>query len=522
MILRLFIVILVSIFFTGEYSLIPQVQVQAQDVAVEKTKDSVTEGFNLKDDQKKTETIDIVQGMEKIYSLDFVPYEDLRVANENILKVIVIKEKKELSLTGLKPGMTNITVRDTYTNIRLELIVNITSTNQSEQVAELKEYLGDIEGLEIGIKGKNVYIGGQIVVPDDLGRITTILEKYPDVVQLFELSPQTQEIIAGKMQDEMKKYNLKDVTIRVVNKTFWLEGVVPSETDRVLAQKIAEYLAPDRVQTLSEGSNRIMTVQRNILVNLISVKPPKEQEKPPPKMIKIAAQFVELSKDYSKVFGFKWLPTLSSGGGNIAFGKTTNNGVTTKSNGTFSGTISNLLPHLASAKSAGYARIIQSGMILVMDRAKASVSKKSTVPFVLGTGEFQRTMTVQPEFSVNVRPEILSKEAIQLLVGVSVSLSQGSASTGNKIETSLVVNSQETAVVGGIAINEGQTSYDKDPPFGKDEVDPQTGAPLFSFLKSKYYAITKSQFVVFLTPEIVDSPAKATMDIKEKFRQRRR
>lgn len=93
-------------------------------------------------------------------------------------------------------------------------------------------------------------------------------------------------------------------------------------------------------------------------------------------MIKVTAQFVELTKDYNRIFGFKWEPLLSDGQGTISFGKTTSGGVTTQSAGTLSGTISNLFPKLSSAKAAGFARVIQSGVIVIKDKVQGTISKR--------------------------------------------------------------------------------------------------------------------------------------------------
>ena len=368
-------------------------------------------------------------------------------------------------------------------------------------------------------------MGGYIIVPEDVGKIVTILEKYPDVIQLYELSPHTQIVIAEKMQDEIRAQGLKDVTVRVINKVFWIEGVVTSDGQKAQAVRIAEGFIPDGLQSLYQQSNRVRTVGgRAVIQDFLSVNPKKSQPPPPPKLVKVIAQFVELSKDYSKIFGFKWTPTLAAGTGTIQFGRTVNSGVTTQSDGTFSGTISNLFPRLASAKSAGYARVIQSGMLIVKsDGQEYQIRKNSSNPFVLGSGQFQRPLTASTGFDLRIRTQILQGETIEMGVGLSVSLSQGANGTAqNSLRTSLIINSKQSAVVGGIAVNETQTQYDKDPPFGADDVDPATGSPLFSFLKSKSHAISKSQFVVFLTPEIIQSSSEATAEIKKKFRQRRR
>ncbi|MBF0205815.1 MAG: hypothetical protein HQK53_02905 [Oligoflexia bacterium] len=414
-------------------------------------------------------------------------------------------------------------------NVSAKLKIKITSSNLSQVVTELNEFLGDVEGLKIVIRGGKVCVEGEIVVPSEIGRVSTVLEGYKDVIQLYELSPHTERIILEKMKDELKRAGLKDVTVRIVNRVYWIEGVVGKDSDRDLATRIVSGFVPDRITTLSQKSGKLNEIKgRGVIENFITVSEgaAAQQKQPPPaaKMIKIIAQFVELTKDYSKIFGFKWTPTMAQGGGGqIQFGKTTTDGVTTKSNGTFSGTLANLLPQLAAAKSAGHAREIQSGLIIVKDKAKeeVTVTKNTTIPFTLGTGEFSRVLQVKTGFSFKVKASIVGNDKIELGLGIGVSLGQGqSGTTENNIRTILIVNDKESAVVGGIALNESQTQYDKDPPFGQDKVE---GAiPLFSFLRSKSHAISKSQFVVFVTPEIIDNASKASNEIKRKFRQRRR
>jgi pilus assembly protein CpaC len=470
----------------------------------------------------KEKEVDVVLGIDKQYELDFVPHQRIEIGRSDVLDYVLIPNKKKIIFKGLKPGVVSVLIWNTVGDLGARLKVQVTSTSQSQVVSELKEFLGEIEGLEIGIKGKHVYVGGEIVVPGDIGKVNTILERYADVIQLYELSPQTQRVIARKMQDEMKKFNLKDVTVRVVNKVFWLEGVVTSASERDLAWDIAAGYAPDEIAALSQTASRTRSVDRAKIVNFITVNPAKEKPQPPPKMIKVVAQFVELTKDYTRVFGFKWTPTLAPGGGSIAFGTTSDSGVTTRSNGVFTGTIGNLFPRLASAKSAGYARIIQSGMVIMKDKTRATLSKQNVTPFTLGSGEFQQGSTVRTGFTLNVDASIVGQEKVELGVGIDVTEGQGTSTSSNRVSSRILVKTLESAVVGGIATNQGQTKYDKDPPSGSDTVDPNTGFPLFSFLRSKSHLLSKGQFVIFITPEIIDSPSKATYEIKKKFRQRRR
>jgi pilus assembly protein CpaC len=466
--------------------------------------------------------IEIVLGIDKIIKLDFAPSTKVQVGNESFMTYQLIPQKKEITLKGVKTGKTSVTIRNTVGDIKAKYLVNITATDQSKVVQELREFLGDVEGLEIGIKGNQVYVGGNIVVPTDIGKVVVVLEKYENVVRLVELSPHTQRIIAKKMQTEIQKNNMRDVTVRVVNGLFWLEGIVTSEGLKTKAYSIASAYIPPRIESLADRTGSVQAVKgRDIIQNFININQKKAKE-PVPKLIKITAQFVELTKDYSKVFGFKWEPTLAGTGGSIGIGKTAAGGVTTTSSNTLTATISNLFPKLGSAKNAGHARIIQSGVVVTKNNTTGKISKNSKKQFQFGTSEFTRTGEATAGFNMTVTPKILPGEKIDMnmFIGVSANIGDPPETLSNSISTSLVVKSKDSAVVGGIVVSKSATSFDKTPPDGKTEVE--DGTALFSFLRSKDYSTSKSQFAVFITPEIIESAATGTEEIKRKFKRRRR
>lgn len=473
-------------------------------------------------DPKKVD-VEVIWGIDKIAKFDFVPSTKVLVGNRSIIDYILIPQKREIIFRGLKAGATSLTLRNTAGDSKIEYKVTVIANDLSKIVRELKEFLGDIEGIEIGIKGNRVYVGGHIIVPGDAGRVVAILVNYPDVINLLELSPQTQLIIAKKMQQEIQKagQGLKDVTVRVVNNSYWLEGVVPSAADKTSAQRVALAYLPDNILSLAKRTDAVQSVRRDMIQNLIAVHA-KKKPKPKPKLIKISAQFVELTKDYNRIFGFKWDPLLSEGQGSISFGKSVGGGVTTKSSNSFSGTISNLFPKLSSAKAAGYAREMQSGSIIVKNKQPAEISKTISKPFAIGTGEFTQAKEASSGFTLNITPTIMPKENIDLDISLGVRATVGSPpeTIGNKIKTKLVVKSKHTAVAGGISLSKTSTDFDRTPPGGITQVE--GGRPLFSFIRSKAYVRNKSQFVVFVTPEIVPNATQETEIIKHKFRKRGR
>lgn len=476
-----------------------------------------------KEETSKEETlkeVDVVVGLEKIIKLDFVPNVVVKLANENLASYQIVPSKKEVNLTGLKAGETTLTLRDTAGDIRARYLVKVTASDQSKVIVQLKELLSDVEGLEIGIKGDAVYVGGQIVVPSDIGKVVVILDRYPDVLRLVELSPQTQLIIARKMQEEIQKSSFKDVTVRVVNGSFWIEGIVGEEKDKEKVEQIANAYLPDQIQNLARRTDAVQSVKKRPYENLVVVN---SKPKPAPleKLFKITAQFVELTKGYDRLFAFTWTPVIGGDGGSIGIGKGNSGGVTTSSNGALAATLSNLFPKLNSAKSAGHARIVESGVIVVKENVAGTIKKTTTIPYQIGNTDNAKAGSAVAGFNMSITPKVLQEEKIELKLVIDVSSASGDnppQTLQNNIDTTVIVKSQDSAVIGGVVTNKTSTNFDKDP----TPLSIQDGAPLFSFIKSKAYSTSRTQFVMFVTPEIIESAATGASEIERKFRKRSR
>lgn len=474
--------------------------------------------------------LEVPVGIDTVEKIDFDYNTKMTVGNEQLLKLLLVPQKREIVFQGLKPGKTTVLVRDNLGDVRIRYTVQVTSSGKSNVVSELRELIGNVEGLEIGIRGGKVFVGGEIVVPDNIGKVSKILASYPEVLSLIELSPQTQRVIARKMSDELAKNNLKDVSVRVVNKVYWLEGVVSSDAKKELAKKIATAYLPPKIQSLAAGDNRFSAPTATPdIIDFIAVNEKKDPQ-PAPKMVKITSQFVELSKNYGKVFAFKWAPLMGEDNSKISFGQTEGGNITSTSSGTLSATISNLFPKLNSAKIAGYARIIQSAMVITRDQQKGVISKTTTIPFAIGTGDFTKATSATIGINMDVTPRILEQEKIEIATSLGVSVSAGGSpptTTANNISTNLVVKSKESAAIGGIVQNQSTTDYDNT---GDDPAPLQSagggagggggGSPLFRLFRAKNYKTSKSQYVIFLTPEIIESASIGSEEIRKKFRRR--
>ncbi len=488
------------------------------------------QAFGQAVDEPKKETINLAVGKTISKILEFKPdLNSLKSGNIPEVDIQIIPARKEITFTGKKAGARNLLIRDEFGDLKLDLTLNVTLTENSRIVQELEELIGDIEGIDIKIVANKVVVDGEIIVPKDIGRLVITLEqaRFKDVITYVEPSPHTMALIAKRMQDEIQKQGLKDVTVRVVNDTFWLEGVVNDRNNKkIRASNIANAFLPDRLESLARRAGAVAGAQKIYIRNFIQENEA-ARDVPLPKLIKVIAQFVELSKDYARTFGFQWSPTLSGDGGSITVGKAADGTVTSASENSLLATISSLFPKLQSAKNAGSARVLQSGMIVVESNVVGNITKSTQIPFAVGTGEFTRPQQANAQFNLSVKPSVLKEEKIKLgdlkvtISAIANSTADGNPlTTSNSVATALVVNSGDSAVIGGIFQSQSRTDFDKVP----SQTDENGNTPnfLFNFVKSKNYNTTKNQFVVFVTPEIVDDPARDTASIKRKFKKRRR
>ncbi|MEK7692060.1 MAG: hypothetical protein AAB425_13680, partial [Bdellovibrionota bacterium] len=325
-----------------------------------------------------------------------------------------------------------------------------------------------------------------------------------------------------KIQEDVSTF-APNVRTRVVNGIIFLEGTADSYYLAKRAGEVAKLYLPElKPGTLMEKDPGVQRLPpRSLVQNFIVPNPPpaKKQEK----LVRVTVHFVELAKDYNKVFGFKWEPGFTSNP-TITVGQT--DGGSGSSAPTFTATISSLFPRLMSAQAAGYARVLKTGTIVVRSGQPANIEQTTAFPVTTtGTGGQTSSSSVNVGLSVAVTPKILGQsEDIEMVLDMNQVNLVGRAPAGggapltanHKVKTNLYVRNNESAAVAGVVESDVGTDFNKD--------DPNSGAfsegtePLFSLLRSKAYRKKKSQFVIFVTPQIVENASDGTEDLKRNFR----
>ena len=251
-----------------------------------------------------------------------------------------------------------------------------------------------------------------------------------------------------------------------------------------------------------------------IVVNLLTIKPKPAAE--PEKLIRLVVHYVELNKDYAKNFAFNWTPGIADTSQiELKQGQLTT---------TVTGTISSLIPKLNSAKSHGHARILESSSLIVQDKENGFFQSVTEVPIstiTLSGGASQQSIQFKDiGLTMDVTPTVVGesnniKLVTKFILSTIVSVSeQGAPSVAkHELKTTLIVASEQSAVIGGIVFNNMLTNYNKLP-----ASIAQNQNILFNLYRSKSFQNAKSQFVVFITPQILKSASEGVEDIKRKFK----
>ncbi len=469
------------------------------------------------DDDVKT----VAVGTIDILEFDFTPAPNPTVGNKTIVEVQQGNTPRQLKVIPLKKGTTSVIISQESGRIARKLIYNVITGDLSNKVLTIRRLLQDIEGITIESVDDKIVIDGELVVPRDLDRILQVQEAYKDVVfNLVTLSKISREAISKRMQKEINEDpGGVNVSVRIINDTFFLFGKVDGSADRDRAETIAQTYLPEMMGSPSLRDNVLTLGAKKFSIrNMIQV-----EEAPPsptPKMVRITYHFVEIGKEYLKASFFKWVPFLTEGAG-IQIGQSTTGGAAASGNGSFTGTISNLLPKIQSGSNGGFSRILFSTVQLTEDGVKVELVREEEIPFVGAiVNGVPVTEAAKTGLVVSVVPHILGDQKIRLedaKVKFNTVVGTGaggrprilSTSTGNTI----ILKSGDSAALGGLITSSTSKTVDKDP----EQPGAGGGSPIFTLLRSKAFNANKSQFVVFITPKIVDDASEGTADIKEKI-----
>lgn len=453
----------------------------------------------------------LVINSPRVKSFDY-PIGNVTVGNSEIVNFKADRAKKRITLFPKQAGSTMLLVFDNRGVQRDAIQMTVYATDPEKLLRQVRQLLGDVEGITITRLDEKIVIDGELILPEDKDRIRKVAANATNIVDLTKLNPDTNRIIAKKIQKEI---GLDEVTVRALKGQVILEGEVYSKESKIKAERIASLYA-DKVMNVLEVRD---------------VPAPPAQSK----TIQVTAHFVEAAKNFSKNFNFRWNPVPQIGT-SLSY---TINPVSGSDNftGAITGTANDLLPKLNYFKALGVARVLENPTVSVKSGATAVIESGTRIGFPVSQAngavsiEFQNVGT-----NLRITPYARGND-VDIKIEMKVSslgspdVQGGIAIEQSGIETSQFVRSGESVVIGGLVRYSNRQSVDRPPPTSTSSsgsgnlpqataqtfVDPFPLGSLFTLFKSNDVARSRSQFLVFITPRIFSYAKDANRELKDQF-----
>lgn len=431
---------------------------------------------------------------------------NITVGNPEIADFKADRANRRVTLIPKSPGETMLIIFDPQGEQQAALRLIVSSRDLNEYVRQLTTLLSDIEGITLRVLDQKVVIDGELYVPEDKQRIQKVIGNAPNVLDLTVLSRDTQRIIAKKIQKEI---GMDEINVRPLKGQVILEGEVYSEAAMKKAVKIAELYA-DKVINVMEIRN-------------VPAPPTKA------KTIQVVAHFVEVAKNYAKNFLFQWSPIPKIGVSGVYNFDPISGG--SNFSGAMTGQTENILPRIDYFRSLGVVRVLENPSVSVKSGHSATIRSGTRIGFPVISPQTGVTTLDYQNIGITLQISPFARGGdVDLNISVEVSSLgtpdiQGSVAIDNSsIATQQFVRSGESVVIGGLTRYSVRNILDRPPPKGgssqaegaSTETDDTLGS-IFNMFKSSDFSRQRSQFLIFITPTILDEAKDANQKLKEQF-----
>lgn len=401
-------------------------------------------------------------------------------------------DMREILLNAQKPGETNILIWDSQ-KLRQEIQVTVNIKDTAATAIELRELFKGIEGVTVRSVGSRVVVEGEVFSRNDLNRVSSILERMPDTINLVKMSPVLKQVLTKEMQ---KAIGIKGVTVRAAKESFLLEGVVYSEDVR-------------------ERAGQIAAAYSDTVVNVIRI--PKKDDIGVAQMVQLRLSVMEVDKGALNDKSFNWNPQGNIGGGGQYSGAS---GSKAMLSGALSGTISNLAPKMNHIQEQGRGRSLFQQTVISKSGGQARFFVGEEIPIsVAQEGGVMSVEYKKVGLTLLFSPVVDARGNVDTRVEVESSFVTGQGAggaprvTSTQIQTVVYVKSGDSIALGGLIGQREVRSYAKAPPGG------QSGGALAQLNKSKRFLRDQSEVLVFVTPEILSRPSDAVREMGTKVKK---
>ena len=165
----------------------------------------------------------------------------------------------------------------------------------------------------------------------------------------------------------------------------------------------------------------------------------------------------------------------------------------------------NLNLRLSAMENTGQVRVLSSPRVTTMDNLEARILQGVSIPVSVVSAMGAQTQFVDAQLSLSVKPHVTNEGTIAMTISVTNNAPDFSQLSANgtpaidkkETKTTMLVRDGDTAVIGGIYTRNTSLSYTKVPYLSDIPI-------LGWFFRSRKEGDTRSEFLVFITPRIVN------------------
>ena len=418
----------------------------------------------------------LVKGQATTIEVDY-DIGDVAVATKNIVDFMVSSSRHQMYLNALTPGETTLTVWDAAGQVRDETHVSVVSASLQELAQQAQRVIDGLPGVSIATQGAAVAIEGSVVESEDYDLIESFVRTHPGVRNHVILSTDALSADAARME---RAIGVPTIRVRAIENQLVLDGVAYTKHDAARAEEIAKLTDPD-------------------VKNLIQVRD-LDRRIGSSSMIELDIHMMEIKKGALKKFGVLWAPGSfpQSPSGNVASGGSGEGllGGLEGAGKNLIGFVVNLLPKLQLARERGDGRVLEHSTILVKDGEKGDLFSGTEIPFYRG----EKVEFKQVGIAITAEP-IAAGDAIDLKMTAKLAAPSASIEGGidtNSVSTTTICRLGESVVLGNV-VRDGDVKMKNRIPKNMD-----TSTALFSLIASRDFESHRSEFVIFVTPRLVD------------------
>ncbi|MBI4125676.1 MAG: pilus assembly protein N-terminal domain-containing protein [Deltaproteobacteria bacterium] len=408
---------------------------------------------------------------------------DIAMSNVEICSFVVRENRREIYLNPLTEGSTTLTIWDTEGKKRDSSLLTVVAVDVDAGLKAAQDFTRNIPGVRVYLEGSTVVLGGEVHTPAHLKQLEGYAETHPEARSEVKLSSQAMNVIAKRIEEAI---NTPGIQVRAVRDKLIMEGLTYSDDIYKKIDTIAKLYAPE-------------------IINLVEVR---EANRRPgyDKTVRFDIYFMEVKNSALRAFGINWAPGAviqqqaekgggSGGGGFLGGGFNA-----------MIGFVMNLVPKIRWIHQTGRGRILEKPSFIVKSGEPVNFFSGTQVPYYGEQGVSFKEVGIK----VNAEP-IAAGDEIDLKVTVDVSTLSSTVAEGidtNNVTTSVFVKSGQAVVLGGLVRNADVKTYNKVP----KNLD--TTSAIFTLFLSRDFQTNKSQFYVFLVPEVLEQPQAAEMKLK--------